>query len=351
MPGCSPGLRARVGRWPPARSPPRSSASGTASAAASAPAATPSTRVPTPTSTSSSPRACRSRCRRCGRSCSPPAGCRRSAAGRWCSIEDADRLTEAASNALLKAVEEPPQRTVFLLCAPSTHPDDVTMTIRSRCRVVPLRSRPAEAVAEVLIRRDGIDPAQAEWAAQASQGHVGRARRLARDADARARRAAVLAMPASLTSLGACLDAADHLVRAAEAEAAALSAELDGAGDRGAQVALGAGGTGKGAAAAVRGIGRRAQANWSGGRGPAPPGPSGMRWTARWSTWPRSTGTCCWPSRARTSRPAHPDFADDVLAVAAPARARPGRCAGSTRCSPAARRSSSTSSRASPSRR
>jgi DNA polymerase-3 subunit delta' len=49
-------------------------------------------------------------------------------------IEDADRLTEAASNALLKVVEEPPRRTVFLLCAPSTHPDDVAMTIRSRCR-------------------------------------------------------------------------------------------------------------------------------------------------------------------------------------------------------------------------
>ena len=62
--------------------------------------------------------------------------------GRWqvVLVEDADRLTEAASNALLKAVEEPPQRTVFLLCAPSTHPDDVTVTIRSRCRVVPLGS-------------------------------------------------------------------------------------------------------------------------------------------------------------------------------------------------------------------
>jgi DNA polymerase-3 subunit delta' len=168
-------------------------------------------------------------------------------------VEDADRLTEAASNALLKAVEEPPERTVFLLCAPSTHPDDVSITIRSRCRVVPLGTPSAEAVADVLIRRDGIDPPDAEWAAQASQGHVGRARRLARDAEARARRSAVLSVPASLTTLGACFEAADQLVTAAEQEAAALSAELDGPETEALKQAFGAGGTGKGAAAATRG--------------------------------------------------------------------------------------------------
>ena len=81
-------------------------------------------------------------------------------------IEDADRLTEQASNALLKAVEEPPPRTVFLLCAPSLHPDDVSLTIRSRCRLVSLRTPPAEAVAAVL-RADGVDDATAEWAAAA----------------------------------------------------------------------------------------------------------------------------------------------------------------------------------------
>ena len=73
-------------------------------------------------------------------------------------ITDADRLTEGAANALLKAVEEPPERTVFLLCAPSDHQDDVPITIRSRCRVVPLRTPSPDAIAEVLIDRDGIDP-------------------------------------------------------------------------------------------------------------------------------------------------------------------------------------------------
>ena len=175
--------------------------------------------------------------------------------GRWqvVVIEDADRLTEAASNALLKAVEEPPSRTVFLLCAPSTHPDDIAVTIRSRCRVVALRTPSADAVADVLVRRDKIDPAEAAWAAQAAQGHVGRARRLARDGQARDRRRAVISVPASLTSLAACFTAADQLVKAAEEEAAAVSAELDGPETEALERSLGAGGTGRGVAAAVRG--------------------------------------------------------------------------------------------------
>jgi DNA polymerase III subunit delta' len=179
---------------------------------------------------------------------------RRPSLGRWqvVLIEDADRLTEPASNALLKAVEEPPPRTVMLLCAPSLHPDDISVTIRSRCRLVTLRTPPADAVAGVL-RDDGVDPATAEWAAAAGQGHVGRSRRLARDGDARDRRAEVLAIPASLTSLSACLEAADHLVSAAEGEATALSAELDASETEALQVALGAGATGKGVAGAVRG--------------------------------------------------------------------------------------------------
>ena len=179
---------------------------------------------------------------------------RRPALGRWqvVVIEDADRLTEAASDALLKVLEEPPARTAFLLCAPSTHPDDVTVTVQSRCRHVRLRTPSTDAVAGVL-RDAGVDPADAGWAAQAAQGHVGRARRLARDPDARARRAAVLAIPASLTSLGACLEAADHLVGTAEAEAAALSAGRDAGEIEALQIALGAGGTGKGATATARG--------------------------------------------------------------------------------------------------
>ncbi|HEV7193789.1 MAG TPA: DNA polymerase III subunit delta' [Jatrophihabitantaceae bacterium] len=180
---------------------------------------------------------------------------RRPALGRWqvVVIEDADRLTEQAGNALLKAVEEPPERTVFLLCAPSTHPDDMSVTLRSRCRLVALRTPPAAAVADVLIG-SGLDDATARWAAAVGQGHIGRSRRLVRDAAARDRRAEVLAIPASLTSMQACLDAADRLVSAAEAEAAAHSAGLDDDEMTALQTALGAGGTGKGAATAARGM-------------------------------------------------------------------------------------------------
>ena len=179
---------------------------------------------------------------------------RRPIRGRWqvVVIEDADRLTEQASNALLKALEEPPPRTVFLLCVPSLHPDDVSLTIRSRCRLVTLRTPPATAI-EAVLRNDGVPADTAAWAAAASQGHVGRARRLARDEAAREHRSTVLAIPAKLTSLAACLSAADQLVSAAEAEAGALSAELDAGETEALQVALGGGGTGKGTATTTRG--------------------------------------------------------------------------------------------------
>jgi DNA polymerase-3 subunit delta' len=175
--------------------------------------------------------------------------------GRWqiLLVEDADRLTEAAGNALLKAIEEPPARTVFLLCTPSTHPDDISVTIRSRCRVVPLRQPPADAIASVLRARDGTAADVALWAAAAAQGHVGRARRLARDPQARSRRDAVLAVPRRLTGVGACFDAASALIEAAESEAAASVSEMDSSERAALETALGAGGTGRGAAAATRG--------------------------------------------------------------------------------------------------
>ncbi|MGI5211602.1 DNA polymerase III subunit delta' [Plantactinospora sp. CA-290183] len=183
------------------------------------------------------------------RAASTPSG------GRWqvLVIEDADRLTEAAGNALLKAIEEPPPRTVFLLCTPSTHPDDISVTIRSRCRVLTLRQPSPEAVATVLRDRDGVAADVAGWAAAAAQGHVGRARRLARDPEARKRRDAVLALPRRLTGVGACFDAASTLIEAAEAEAEAAVAESDATERAALETALGAGGTGRGASGAIRG--------------------------------------------------------------------------------------------------
>jgi DNA polymerase-3 subunit delta' len=139
--------------------------------------------------------------------------------GRWqvMVIEDADRLTDSAANALLKALEEPTDRTVWLLCAPAV--DDVLPTIRSRCRHLSLRTPPTAAVADVLVRRDDVDPAMAAFAARAAQGHIGRARRLATDEQARLRRHDVMRLPLSLNDLSAALGAAAELVQAATDEA------------------------------------------------------------------------------------------------------------------------------------
>ncbi|MFJ7593081.1 DNA polymerase III subunit delta' [Streptomyces sp. NPDC097617] len=163
------------------------------------------------------------------------------AVGRWQVIvlEDADRLTEGAGNVLLKAVEEPAPRTVWLLCAPSL--EDVLPTIRSRCRHLTLRTPTVDAVADVLVRRDGIEPAAAAAAARATQGHIDRARRLATDESARTRRAAVLKLPLRVDDVGDCLKAAQELVDAAAEDAKQVAEEVDTKETEELRTALGAG--------------------------------------------------------------------------------------------------------------
>ncbi|MFD4725145.1 DNA polymerase III subunit delta' [Streptomyces seoulensis] len=148
--------------------------------------------------------------------------------GRWqiILVEDAERLNEKSANAVLKAVEEPAPRTVWLLCAPSI--EDVLPTIRSRCRHLNLRTPPVAAVADMLVRRDGVEPEVAAAAARATQGHVDRARRLATDPEARRRRASVLKLPLRVEEVGGCLKAAQELVDAAAEDAKQLAEEMDG---------------------------------------------------------------------------------------------------------------------------
>lgn len=116
-------------------------------------------------------------------------------------------------------------RTVWLLCAPSI--EDVLPTIRSRCRHLTLRTPPVDAVADVLVRRDGIEPDVAAAVARATQGHIGRARRLATDKRARERRAAVLKLPLRVDDVGACLKAAQELIDAASEDAKQVAEETD----------------------------------------------------------------------------------------------------------------------------
>lgn len=135
-------------------------------------------------------------------------------------IEDADRLTESAGNALLKAIEEPGLRTVWLLCAPTL--SDVLPTIRSRCRNLILRTPSIKAVA-ALLEKEGVQSEDAELVARASQGHIGRARYLAKNPEARTRRTDILKLPLTITDMASAFKCAQLLVDAAKRDAEAES--------------------------------------------------------------------------------------------------------------------------------
>jgi DNA polymerase-3 subunit delta' len=140
-------------------------------------------------------------------------------------VEDADRLTDEAVNALLKSIEEPPPHTVWILCAPSV--EDVLPTIVSRTRHVALRTPSARDVADLLVERYGVDRAIAAFAARASQGHIGRARALATDEHARIRRQDVLRIPLQLHDIPSCFMNAANLISAATEDAKAITDPID----------------------------------------------------------------------------------------------------------------------------
>ncbi|EJF36316.1 DNA polymerase III, delta' subunit [Schaalia georgiae F0490] len=145
--------------------------------------------------------------------------------GKWrvLVVEDADRLGESGANALLKAIEEPPGHTVWLLCAPS--PEDMIATIRSRCRHLGLRIPRAGAVADLLVDEGVADPETALEAARAAQSHIGLARALARDPQMRQRRREIVTAPARVRSVGEAVIAAGSLLETARAQADAQVGE------------------------------------------------------------------------------------------------------------------------------
>jgi DNA polymerase-3 subunit delta' len=140
-------------------------------------------------------------------------------------IEDADRMRENASNVLLKALEEPPPRTVWILCAPSEA--DLIPTIRSRVRTVRLRVPDVAEVAELIERRDGVDAATATRAAREAQSHIGMAHRLATNAEARQRREQTLEIALGIRSSSDAVMGAAALLDIAKADAEAITTERD----------------------------------------------------------------------------------------------------------------------------
>jgi DNA polymerase-3 subunit delta' len=140
-------------------------------------------------------------------------------------VEDADRMAERTSNVLLKALEEPPERTVWVLCAPSDA--DLLPTIRSRVRTLRLNEPDVADVARLIVARTGADPAVAEQSARHAQRHIGMAQRLATDEPARRRRDETLRGALGVRGVGDAVDVAGRIVQAATEDAKALTAERD----------------------------------------------------------------------------------------------------------------------------
>jgi DNA polymerase-3 subunit delta' len=140
-------------------------------------------------------------------------------------VEDADRMQERTSNVLLKALEEPPERTVWILCAPSEA--DLLPTIRSRVRTVRLRVPSIDAVAELLVRQNGVDPDIAELCARLAQSHIGMARRLATNPEARARREETLRTALGIRSVASAVNSAARLLAIAGDDAKAITLQRD----------------------------------------------------------------------------------------------------------------------------
>ncbi len=140
-------------------------------------------------------------------------------------IEDADRMQERSSNVLLKALEEPPAGTIWLLCAPSEA--DMLPTIRSRVRRIGLKVPAVEEVARLLVERDGIDQKLALQVAAESQSHIGMARRLATSNDARSRRRETLLAAANIVGVTSAVQTAERWLDIAKKDADALTAERD----------------------------------------------------------------------------------------------------------------------------
>ena len=140
-------------------------------------------------------------------------------------IEDADRMAERSSNVLLKALEEPPAGTIWLLCAPSEA--DMLPTIRSRVRRVGLKVPAVQDVAQLLISRDGVEAKLATQVAAEAQSHIGMAKRLATSSEARSRRRETLMAALAINNVTVAVNTAERWLDIAKKDAQALTEERD----------------------------------------------------------------------------------------------------------------------------
>lgn len=125
-------------------------------------------------------------------------------------LREVQRLTEAAANALLKAIEEPSSRTIWLLSATSI--TDVSPTLRSRCRHIQIRTPTEKSIVKLLIERDNIDLSIAEKIAKISQGNIGRANFLSKNLESRFRRDEVIDLILNLKDPSSAFSSASRLI-------------------------------------------------------------------------------------------------------------------------------------------
>lgn len=134
-------------------------------------------------------------------------------------IENTERMLERTTNVLLKEIEEPSPRTIWLLCAPSAQ--DVLPTIRSRTRIVNLGVPDDADVAAYLERSCGADRATAARVARLAEGHIGIAALYARDAQVLADRDELVVGVLGLARASQAVLLADSLIASAKAQAQA----------------------------------------------------------------------------------------------------------------------------------
>ncbi|HRA72434.1 MAG TPA: DNA polymerase III subunit delta' [Flavobacterium sp.] len=91
----------------------------------------------------------------------------------------ADKMNTAASNKLLKLLEEPPEKTVFILI--SENEEDIIQTIRSRCQVLHFIGLSENVISESLVSRENIEPKLATKIAHQAQGNYNKALHLLKD--------------------------------------------------------------------------------------------------------------------------------------------------------------------------
>ncbi|MFP5225013.1 MAG: DNA polymerase III subunit delta' [Actinomycetota bacterium] len=141
-------------------------------------------------------------------------------------LHEADALNPAAANAMLKILEEPPSDTLFILI--SERPEDLLETIRSRCRRIDFQPLTPDVIRSILAEQHGVNEQTSSWAARTG-GDLATALRLAKDPDAKERRARHLDIPGRVVRGGLieCIRMAGELLDEAQAATAKLREEQD----------------------------------------------------------------------------------------------------------------------------